>query len=158
MNLGLSKARFVDAVLSVVVFNLKCKNESGMSERGIGEPSADTPSREGENPIEHMPGDSEGPPLPPWRAQLSLWLGLCGMILYTFALHMTTYFHAPVQSRFGSQALLASYSWSAQFFAPLGCASFIGAILISFRVRYFTLLLMVFIASILIGLAVSGWK
>ena len=95
------------------------------------------------------------PPLAPWRAQVSLLLGLGGMIVYAFALHL-----AVVGPKFGIVPYVMdanSFARAPNFAAMLasfGCAAFVAAILLAFQIRLRGLLVLVSTMGVLIGIVV----
>jgi len=81
------------------------------------------------------------PPLHPWRATSSVWLGLLGMVLYAFALHLAFKF-----TRQSARADLPPV------LAAVGCALFIAGVLLVWRIRLSTLLMLAAGSGVLIWL------
>lgn len=80
--------------------------------------------------MSEAPAPSEAP-LTPGRATASVWMGLAGMVLYAYALHL-----AFSSTRQGAGTDLPPV------LAATGCALFMAAVLVAWRMRLSTLLML----------------
>lgn len=103
--------------------------------------------------LDERPPAPEGPPLSRGRALLGVWLGLIGMVVYLFALHLA------VTRRIGLSIELNQimpHSQTCPMVASLGCALLIVAILVVWRVRLTTLLFMAAASGFLLWIVVAA--
>ncbi|MBI3830614.1 MAG: hypothetical protein HY291_13925 [Planctomycetes bacterium] len=103
--------------------------------------------------LDERPPAPEGPPLSRGRALLGVWLGLLGMVVYLFALHLSVTRRLGLSIQIGG---IQPLSQTCPLVASLGCVLLIAAILIVWRVRLSSLLILAAASGFLLWIVVAA--